>query len=118
MRRATLSATLAVLLALALAACGGGGSSGNNPRPRPPATTVAVVNRDFLAYTLYVSNGLQQQRLGTVQAVSSARLTIPVAFIQTATSLRFIADPIGSDAVARTFNINVSPGETVNLQIF
>ncbi|HEX8241877.1 MAG TPA: hypothetical protein VF541_00220 [Longimicrobium sp.] len=117
MRRATLSTALALVLVLA-AACGPGRSGSQGPRPRVPRTMVHVVNRNFLAYTVYVSNGLQRQRLGTVQPVSSANMVIPVPFVQTATTLRFIADPIGSDAVGTTFNINVSPGETVQISIY
>lgn len=117
MRRSTLATTLILALVLA-AACGPGNAGGAGPRPRAPRTMVHVVNRNFLAYTIYVSNGLQQQRLGTVQPVSSADLVVPVSFVQTATTLRFIADPIGSDAVATSFNTNVSPGETVQLSIY
>ncbi|HSU15311.1 hypothetical protein [Longimicrobium sp.] len=113
-----LRTTLALVLLLAPAACGRGGNASANPRPRPPRTFVTVTNRDFRAYTVYVTNNLQRQRLGTVQPVSSATLLIPVSFVQTAGTVRFIADPIGSDAVATTFNINVSPGETVQLSIF
>jgi len=115
MRRSTLAGVLALALSLAPAACAG--NHGAQNAPRVPRTVLHVVNRQFRAYTLYVNSGLQQQRLGTVQPVSSADLVIPSAFVQTPTSLRFIADPIGSDAVASTFNTNVSPGETVSISI-
>ncbi|HEX8904313.1 MAG TPA: hypothetical protein VF771_05690 [Longimicrobiaceae bacterium] len=112
-------AILALMLALAPAACAGhGGNAATRPRAQVARTYVQVVNRNFAAYTMYVVSGTQRQRLGTVQPVTTAQLLIPAAFVQTPVMLRFLADPIGSDAVASTFNINVTPGETVQITIF
>ena len=111
-RRAALAAVL-LLLALGGCASGGRGSS-----PRAPRTTVRVVNRAFAAYTVYVVTDVQRQRLGTVQPASTAVFVIPPSFVPNPTTLRFQADPIGGDAVATSFRVDVTPGQQVQLSIF
>ena len=113
-RRAALAAVL-LLLALALGGCASGGRGSS---ARAPRTTVRVVNRAFAAYTVYVVTEVQRQRLGTVQPASTAVFVIPPSFVPNPTTLRFQADPIGGDAVATSFRVDVTPGEQVELSIF
>ncbi|HYD53456.1 MAG TPA: hypothetical protein VEA99_12545 [Gemmatimonadaceae bacterium] len=106
-------ASLTTALALLLAACAGGGRA----RPPEPATYLQVRNQSWLDQTVYVVRGGQRTRLGTVTGSSTGRFRIPASLIFGATPLSFVADPIGSERVATSFEIVVSPGETVTLTI-
>ncbi|HSU15434.1 hypothetical protein [Longimicrobium sp.] len=110
-RRATL---LALVL---LSACATGGQNGTTPaRPRT-RTTVHVQNTAFAAYTIYVVTGTDRRRLGVVNPASSADFLIPQGIVIGTTSLRILADPIGSDNVGSTFNIPVTEGDVVTVTI-
>jgi hypothetical protein len=108
----------ALMLALALlAACTAGGQNGSSPTPRA-RTTVHVQNTAFIAYTVYVQAGVgDRRRLGTVQPVSSQDFVIPPGMVVGTTQLRFIADPIGSDAIATSYNLAVNEGDRLELTI-
>ncbi|MBL8988490.1 MAG: hypothetical protein JNJ80_19615, partial [Gemmatimonadetes bacterium] len=56
-------------------------------------------------------------RLGTVTGNSTNRFTLPKYLIRTLTSLRFQADPIGSNRAPVSDEITVSPGDQVTLRI-
>lgn len=105
---------LPLLLLLALAAC-----TGNAKRPAGPEearTTVRVQNRNWLDMNIYVlRSGGQRIRLGTVTGSSTRTFTIPRSLIFGATSLRFLADPIGSSLTPISQEITVYPGDEVGL---
>ncbi len=101
--------------ALALTACGGARA---RPETSPNAqTTLRVVNQGFLDRDIYLLVSSQRIRLGTVTGNSTAVLRIPKQYVFGASSLRFIADPIGSNGVAVSEEITVSPGDQVTLTI-
>lgn len=113
-RRAALA--LLLLLASTLGACASGGrGDGGRPEPR---TTARVVNRAFAAYTVYLVTDTERRRLGTVQPAATAVFAIPAGLVRGPTTLRFQADPIGSDATASSFRVPVSPGQQVELTIY
>jgi len=105
---------LPLLLAAAAAAC-----AGRTPEPSDPnATTyVRVSNQAFLEMNVYVVRGGQRIRLGTVGSNQTARLRIPPGVVSSGTTLRFLADPIGSSRVSQSFDIVVSPGEEIVMTI-
>jgi hypothetical protein len=103
-----------ILLAGAAGACVGTGKNAPEPVAR---TTVRVVNQGFLDRNIYVLRGSERVRLGTVSGNSTQVLTIPASVVQTAMTLRFVADPIGGRAPAATEEISVSPGDQVVLTI-
>ena len=110
-RRLFLMATLA----FSVAACGG---ARTRSAPNPDAeTTVRVVNQGFLDRTIYLVANSQRVRLGQVTGNSTAVLRIPRQYVFGASSLRFIADPIGSNVVPISESISVSPGDQVTLTI-
>ena len=111
---ATLPLVLALVLAIASAACYGKGKNAPTPVER---TTVFVDNRGFLDRNIFVVRGGQRVRLGTVTGNSQATFTIPASMVGSATSLRFIADPIGAPRPPVTEEINVSPGDRIQLTI-
>jgi hypothetical protein len=124
--RARAARSRAALLLAALvagpAALGGSGAAacygkGRTAAVPEEATTVRVRNQSFLDHVVYVLNGGARSRLGTVTGNSTAVLRIPPAFIQPGGVLRFVADPIGSNASPVSDQIVVSPGDEVQLTI-
>lgn len=108
---------LLLLVALSLtAACG---------RRPPPAdvspnegASVQVENRGFSDRTIYVlRSGGDRLRLGFVTGNSTETLAIPAYVLNSAGTLRFIADPIGSREAPVTQEISVRPGDVVGLMI-
>jgi hypothetical protein len=108
---------LALALSLvALAGCGG------NPEPgqqgdQQPDTYVRVDNQASMDMNIYVLRGSQRIRLGTATAHLTSRFRIPPNLIFGITSLRFLADPIGSQRTPVSNEIPVTPGDTVVLTI-
>lgn len=115
MRRA-LPIVLFLALALSAAACGGRRNQGP-ARPEPPRTTVRVQNQNFLDMNIYVLNGSQRVRLGTVSGVSTRVFTIPSNLVFGMASLRFQADPVGSNQQPISQEITVRAGDQVQLTI-
>jgi hypothetical protein len=101
------------MLVATVAACASRGAPADAGEP----TYVRVSNQAFLDMNVYVLRGSQRLRLGTVGANQTARLRLPDNLVFGATSLRFLADPIGSQRVSQSFDILVSPGDEVVLTI-
>ena len=105
--------------ALSLAAClvvPARASTGANAG-REEAATVVVDNRALLDHTIYVLRGSQRIRLGVATGLQKTRLTIPNSIVLGATSLRFMADPIGSSRNPISEEINITPGDEIGLTI-
>lgn len=116
--RPTRSFSLPFLFALLLGLAACGGASRRGPAaPAEPRTVVRVDNRKFLDVNVYVINGTQRIRLGTVPGATTRSLTIPPNLLFGISSLRFQADPIGSREQPLTQEISVRPGDTVVLVI-
>jgi hypothetical protein len=79
-------------------------------------TTVTVDNQSFYDMTIYVLRG-QRVRLGTARGNSRTTLTIPPSIVAGVSTLRFIADPIGSSRASVSEEISVNPGDSVGLTI-
>ena len=103
-----------IVLALA-AACARGRTNRGSVASEP--TYVRVTNQSWLDVNVYVLRSSQRLRLGTVGANQTQRFTLPQNLVFGATSLRFLADPIGSSRTAQSFEIVVSPGDEVSLTI-
>ncbi len=107
------AAMLAV--ALFLAACGG---ARRQPGTAQPETTVRIQNQAFLDHNIFViSDAGQRIRIGNVTGNSTAVLRIPASMIFGVTTLRFLADPVGSQRTPVSDTIQVSPGDQVTLTI-
>ena len=111
----TLVLALLAAAAPALPAC----RARTREQPDPQARTVLrVENRNFADMTIYViPEGGTRLRLGTATGNSTTRFTIPAHLIFGATSLRFIADPIGGAAAPVTDDIVVRPGDEIGMII-
>lgn len=106
---------IALLAVLAVAACGPASRQARGPESAQ--TTVRVENRNFLDMNVFVLRGGQRIRLGMVPGTSTRVLTIPQSLIFGSTSLRFLADPIGSRQTPISDDIVVNPGDQVTMFI-
>jgi hypothetical protein len=80
-------------------------------------TTLEVENRSFLDMNVYVVSGGTRIRLGRASGNATTEFVIPANLIFGATSLQFIADPIGAGRLPVSDNITVSEGDEVRLVI-
>ena len=105
----------AVFLAacLVVPACASTGGSASRELP----ATVVVDNRALLDHTIYVLRGSQRVRLGIATGLRKTTLTIPAGVVLGATTLRFLADPIGGTRNPVSEEINVTPGDEIGLTI-
>jgi hypothetical protein len=86
-----------LLLLVLVAACASGQKTEDPSNPPPPQTTVEVDNRKTVDVNLYVMNGAQRVRLGTVPAITTRNFVIPPHLIGRADRIRFGVEIIGSD---------------------
>jgi hypothetical protein len=109
-----LSKALLVAACLIMPACATSGAS--NQREESQAT-VTIDNRALLDHTIYVLRGAQRVRLGVATGLRKTTLVIPGGLILGSTTLRFIADPIGSTRNPVSEEIHISPGDEIGLTI-
>jgi hypothetical protein len=100
--------------AVCLATCA---SAGENEPVVQDGTTVTVENQNFLDMNVYVLDGAQRIRLGTVPGVSMRTLSIPERLVFGVSSLRFQVDPIGSAQAPVSQEITVRAGMALRLVI-
>jgi hypothetical protein len=110
------AALFGLLLLSACATAGQNGSTGPAAGARP-RTTVHVQNSAFSAFTIYALTDTDRRRLGVVQPAGTADFVIPAGMVVGTTTLRFLADPIGSDAVSTTYTLAVHEGDVLQLTI-
>jgi hypothetical protein len=106
--------TVFALLLLVVLACStlpAGGAAQNEP------TVVEVNNQSFLDMTVYAMRSSQRVRLGLATANSKTRFTLPSGLLGGMSTLRFVADPIGSDRNSVSQEITIAPGDTVVMTI-
>lgn len=84
----------------------------------PDAATVLVVdNQAFPDMTIYVIEGARRVRLGMAGGHAQTKFTLPKYLVRSLTSIRFQADPIGSNRAPISDEITVTPGDEVTLRI-
>lgn len=103
------------VLYIFLAACASGGQRAGGASS--DATTVVVDNMALLDMNIYVVRGGQRVRLGTATGLSKTVFTIPHGIVFGATSVQFIADPIGAGRLPISETITVIEGDEVGLRI-
>jgi hypothetical protein len=107
---------VALSLLLLLSSCSQR-TSADPATPPPPETTVQVRNQKLVDMTVFAMNGGRRVRLGLVPAVSTRTFTLPPNLIFEMATLRFLADPIGSNAQQVTEELLVYPGDQVSLTL-
>lgn len=81
-------------------------------------TRVRVENQAFLDMNIFVlSESGNRRRLGTVTGNSNQTFVIPPDIIGPANSVRFLAEPIGSNRAPVSNSLSVLPGQTITLTI-
>ncbi len=98
------------------AACASMGGRGSQADDRA-ATTVTVDNRAPLSMDIFIIRGGQRIRLGTADALTTTKLTIPRGIIVGSTDVRFLADPIGGNRAPVSQTITVNEGDEVVLTL-
>ena len=78
--------------------------------------TVRVENRGLPDMTIYVVNQSQRIRLGIAPGLNVTTLRIPRDLVRGG-SVRFLADPVGSDRAPVSDEISVFPGDEIVLVI-
>ncbi|MGQ0767005.1 MAG: twin-arginine translocation signal domain-containing protein [Gemmatimonadota bacterium] len=104
-------------MSLVAAAAVTAGCGANQPAADQPRTMLRVQNQSTLDMNIYLLAGSQRVRLGTATALTTTMLRIPSQFVFGASSLRFLADPIGATRTPVSESITVSPGDEVTLLI-
>ena len=101
------------LLAVATVSCGGA----RRPATARERTVVIVDNRGFSDMTIYVVSGARRTRVGTAGGLKQTELTIPPSSIGNASSISFVADPIGGNRQSFSTDVYIRAGETITLTI-
>ncbi len=104
-----------VALCAIFAACASLGKQ--TPIDNGRRTTVVVDNRALLDMNIYVLRGGQRIRLGTATGLTKTTLTIPRGIVSGAMTVRFLADPIGSNKTPVSEEISMNEGDEVGLMI-
>ena len=105
---------LALASAVAAFACG---PMRTSPLSTQSQTTVKVDNQAYLDMTIYVMRGAERVRLGLASGASTSTFVIPADVMLGTSTLRFVADPIGSSRASISEEVNVRPGDQVQMQI-
>ncbi len=93
-----------------------GCASSPSPNAELP-TTLMVDNQSLLDHTIYVIRGSQRLRVGQANGLSTTQMKIPNGIVFGLTTLRFMADPIGSNRSPVSEEITVREGDEVGLRI-
>jgi hypothetical protein len=116
--RAQLAKFAMVVATLATVAACSHATSKMSDENGQPTTRVHVENQNYLDANVYViGNGGSRQRLGTVTGNTNQDFVIPEYIIGPANTVRFIIEPIGSNAAPISNSLSIQPGQTVTLTI-
>lgn len=105
--------SIALALFLSLLACGTMSRGSGQSEP----TAVRVDNQGFTDMTVYALRSSQRIRLGLVPGLTVRTFEVPPGLVSGLTTLRFVADPIGSTRPSVSEEITVAPGDTVMMTI-
>ncbi|MCR4341319.1 MAG: hypothetical protein NUW01_15685 [Gemmatimonadaceae bacterium] len=74
-------------------------------------------NQAFLDVNVYVLRSGQRTRLGTVTALTTRTFVLPRTMVGTATTVRFLADFIGSNRAPVSEEVVVWEGDEIELRV-
>ena len=109
-KRGMLKVWNVLLIVLACSTLPAGSSAQTEP------TVVEVNNQSFLDMTVYAVRSSQRVRLGLATANSTTRFNLPSSLVGGLSTLRFVADPIGSNRASVSQEITIAPGDTVAMK--
>lgn len=113
--RRLLHVTALLGLSFTLVSCASKGSA--TTADAREQTVLVVRNDSYLDHNIYLLLGMQRIRMGTARGLATSRFTIPQQYVFGASTLQFLADPIGGNVTPISERITVSPGDEVHLQI-
>jgi hypothetical protein len=108
------SPMLVILLATGVACAGR--SAGPAPDPSESAR-VQVQNQSFSDMVVYAVSGGQRIRLGLATGNSTKEFPVPQHLVRAGGTIRFLADPVGSNRTPVSEEMAVQPGDVVSLTI-
>jgi hypothetical protein len=76
-------------------------------------TVIEVESHHWNDVVVYLMNGNQSERLGTVTGVSSTRFSVPYRHIASGGRLRLRAHPIGGQGSFTSEDVVIQPGQSV-----
>jgi hypothetical protein len=109
--------TRCLLLAVVLASLGCRTGHARSDEEGPLRTTIEVQNEDFNDMTVYVLVNGSRTRLGIAPGNKSTVLTIPEYLLNGVPVMRFVADPIGGNRTPVSEEVNVNPGDQLEMII-
>jgi hypothetical protein len=109
----TLATAVAALLALAACAPS---AQPEGPSGRQVAT-VRVTNHNWSDMNVFVIRNGTRMRLGTVTSMNTSTFRIPGTLMRSVSSLRIVADPIGSSSAYTSPELQVAPGQQVAMTV-
>lgn len=112
------AAARCLVLALGIAALGcRSGHAARNASDGPVRTTIEVQNEDFNDMAVFVLVNGARTRLGIASGNKSTVLTIPDYLLNGVTFLRFVASPIGGNRSPVSEEVDVTPGDQLQMVI-
>jgi hypothetical protein len=111
------STALALVLALVLALPGCRTGHAARTDEASSRTTIEVQNEDFNDMTVYVLVNGSRTRLGIAPGNKSTVLTIPAYLLNGVPLMRFVANPIGGNRTPVSEEVNVNPGDQLEMII-
>jgi hypothetical protein len=112
-------ARVAPILLILAVACHSGKSDQPNDQAEPvEKTTLTVINQGFLDMDIYaLPQDGARIRLGTSNGNSTQHFNMPDYLVRTPITMRFLMVPIGGNYAPRSQQIQVNPGDEVDLTI-
>ena len=110
----TVRSYLSIAAAGLLALSAGCASTSRLSPPSDAGTTVIVRNNNFSDMNVYIiSTGGARTRVGFAPGEATTSFVLPAS----AGSVRIVADPVGGTVVARSGELSVNPGDTIDFTI-
>jgi hypothetical protein len=106
-----------LVLAVVLASLGCRTGHARSEDEGPLRTTIEVQNEDFNDMTVYVLVNGSRTRLGIAPGNKTTVLTIPEYLLNGVPVMRFVADPIGGNRTPVSEEVNVNPGDQLEMVI-
>ena len=104
--------TASFLFLAATSACGSARHKAS-PSPGDSEILLEVENHNWNDVVIYLMNGNQSQRLGTVSGVSTDRFVFPYRQIATGGKVRLRAYPVGGSGSFTSEDLLVQPGQGI-----
>jgi hypothetical protein len=105
--------TASFLCLAATSACGSSRHSKESPSPGNSEVSLEVENHHWSDIVVYLMNGNQSQRLGTVSGVSTSSFTFPYRQIATGGRVRLRAHPVGGKESFTSEDVVMQSGQGI-----